>query len=278
MSISARRAASALVAIEVAMAVVLLIGASLTLRSFGKLISVDPGFQPERVVSVQIGLPPGRYPTADARRAFYDRAFAAIEAVPGIEAVGAGVVTPLTGNNWTAPLERPEHPIAQGERPPDVGWQSATGEYFRVLRVPLRAGRLFDARDRPDTQSVVIVSEGLAAQYFAGENPVGKRVKLGNDLAEIVGVVGDIRRAALSEAPRADMYFPFERAASGGVGLFIRTTGDPLSVLPAVAAHYARLSPMRCCTARVRSTTSRLNPRRLRGWRCDCSAALRSWR
>jgi predicted permease len=239
----ARRAASGLVAVEVAMAVVLLIGAGLTLRSFANLIAVDPGFNPARVVNVQIGLPPGRYPDVVARRAFYDRALAAIESLPGVEAVGAGVVTPLTGNNWTVPLDRPERPLAADERAPDVGWQSASGGYFRTLGIPLRAGRLFDARDRPDTQPVVIISEALAAQYFAGENPVGQRVRLGQDQAEIVGVVGDIRRSALSDAPRADMYLPFERAAGQAVGLFIRTSGNPLEALPAVRAAIASLEP-----------------------------------
>jgi putative ABC transport system permease protein len=243
MSGRARRAASALVAVEVAMAVVLLIGAGLTLRSFANLISVDPGFNPARVLNVQIGLPPGRYPDAVARRAFYDRAFAAIESLPGVEAVGAGVVTPLTGNNWTVPLDRPERPLGANERAPDVGWQSASGGYFRTLGIPLRAGRLFDARDRPDTQPVVIISEALAALYFAGENPIGQRVRLGEEQAEIVGVVGDIRRAALSDAPRADMYLPFERAAGPTVGLFVRTSGDPLEAIQSVRAAIAGLEP-----------------------------------
>jgi hypothetical protein len=222
---------------------VLLIGAGLTLRSFANLVAVDPGFNPERVVNVQIGLPPGRYDDAPARRAFYDRAFAAIEALPGVEAVGAGVVTPLTGNNWTIPLERPERPLGAGERAPDVGWQSASGGYFRTLGIPLRAGRLFDARDRPDTQPVVIISEALAAEYFSGENPVGRRVRLGDEQAEIVGVVGDIRRASLSAAPRADMYLPFERGAGQAVGIFIRTTGNPLESMPAVRAAISSLEP-----------------------------------
>jgi putative ABC transport system permease protein len=243
MSGRARRAASGLVAVEVAMAVVLLIGAGLTLRSFANLIQVDPGFNAAGVVNVQIGLPPGRYVDVAARRAFYDRAFAAIESLPGVEAVGAGVVTPLTGNNWTVPLDRPERPLAATERAPDVGWQSASGGYFRTLGIPLRAGRLFDARDRPDTQPVVIISEALAAEYFAGEDPVGRRVRLGEDHAEIVGVVGDIRRAALSDNPRADMYFPFERSPGQAVGLFIRTSGNPLETLPAVRAAIAGLEP-----------------------------------
>jgi putative ABC transport system permease protein len=243
MSAQARRAASALVAAEVALAIVLVMGAGLTLRSFANLIAVDPGFRPDRVLNVQVALPAARYNEIAPRRAFFDRAFEALRALPGVEDVGAGVVTPLTGNYWTLPLVRPERPVGRGERAPEVGWQVASAGYFRALQIPLRAGRLFDARDRPDTQSVVVVSESLAARYFSGENAVGQRVQLGNESAEIVGVVGDIRRAALSDSPRADMYLPFERSAAPSVGLFVRTTGDPLALLPAVRTTLRALEP-----------------------------------
>jgi putative ABC transport system permease protein len=243
MSAQARRAASALVAAEVALAIVLVMGAGLTLRSFANLISVDPGFRPDHVVNLQMNLPPGRYSEVNARRALYDRLFATLRAVPGVEDVGAAVVTPLTGNNWTSPLVRPERPVGPDERPPDVGWQLASEGYFRALNIPLRAGRFFDQRDRPDTQAVVIISEGLAVRYFAGENPVGQRVMIGKDPAEIVGIVGDIRRAALSEEPRADMYFPFERSAAQPVGLFIRTSGDPIAALPAIRTAIRAVEP-----------------------------------
>jgi putative ABC transport system permease protein len=145
-------------------------------------------------------------------------------------------VTPLTGNNWTVPIVRPEHPIPAGQRPPDVGWQSASGGYFKTLGIPLRAGRLFDARDLPKGPPVVIISDAIAERFFPGEDPVGKRVQLGDGAAEIVGVVGSIRRASLADAPREDMYFPFEQSPSNGITLFIRTTGDPMSTLPAVRA------------------------------------------
>jgi predicted permease len=152
-------------------------------------------------------------------------------------------VTPLTGNNWTAPLVRPEHPIADGQRPPEVGWQSASGGYFRALQIPLREGRLFDARDTIDRPPVVIVSDAIAGRFFPGENPVGKQIRLGDGTAEIVGRVGDIRRASLSDGPRADLYYPFERQNGNGVTLFVRTTADPLSVLPAIRTTVKEIEP-----------------------------------
>ncbi|MGE0360313.1 MAG: ABC transporter permease [Vicinamibacterales bacterium] len=243
MSGAARRAAATLAAAEIALAVVLLIGAGLTLRSFAKLVAVDPGFSAGNVLTVQFGLPAGRYREAPARSAAYARVFDALRALPGVEVVGGAAVTPLTGNNWTAPLVRPEQPLAAGQRPPEVGWQLASAGYFEALRIPLKAGRLFDARDTPDSPPVVIVSDALAAQFFAGEDPVGRRLVLGDATAEIVGRVGDIRRAALTDTPRADLYFPFERQSGNGITLFIRTAGDPLAALPAIRTALRQTEP-----------------------------------
>jgi len=239
----ARRAASLLVAAEIALAVVLLIGAGLTLRSFASLIAVDPGFTADGVLTVQFGLPVGRYTDQPARTAAYRQMFDTLAQLPEVETVGAAAVTPLTGNNWTAPLVRPEHPLAAGQRPPEVGWQAASGGYFRALQIPLRDGRLFDARDSGAAPPVVIVSDSIAERYFPGENPVGKRIQLGESTAEIVGRVGDIRRASLSDAPRADLYFPFERQNGNGITLFIRTTGDPLLAFPAIRAAVRQVEP-----------------------------------
>ncbi len=241
---AARHAASALVAAEVALAVVLLIAAGLTLRSFAKLISVDPGFRAEGVMTIQVQLPPGRYTQPDARRGAYDRLFAAFEALPGVEAVGSASVTPLTGNNWTVPFERTDRPVPKGERPPDVGWQAASRGYFTAMKIPLKAGRLFDSRDTPTTPIVVIVSEGIQQLFFNGENPIGRQVRLDpKTTAEIVGVVGDIRRAALSDAPRADMYFPFEQQPPPGTTLFVRTTADAEAVVPSLRSTLKTLEP-----------------------------------
>ena len=244
MSTAARRAASGLVITEVALALVLLIAAGLTLRSFANLISVDPGFRAQGVLTMQVQLPPGRYQSVDARRAVYDRMFAALEALPEIETVGAGVVTPLTGNNWTVPFERLDRPVAQGERPPDVGWQAASGGFFRALGIPLRAGRLFDARDTASTPTVVIISEGVQRLYFGSENPIGRQLRIdAKTTAEIVGVVGDIRRAALTDQPRADMYFPFEQQSGASIGLFLRVIGDSERAAPAVRGALRGIEP-----------------------------------
>lgn len=238
-----RRATSALVAAEVAFAIVLLAGAGLLLRSFSNLLSVDPGFNPKNVLTLQVLAPADRYRDVDARAALQARTFEAIEAIPGVLHAGSAAVTPLTGNNWTAPFERADRPAPAGERPPDVGWQSATGGYFRALGIPLRGGRLFSAQDGPSAPPVVIISESIQRQFFPGESAVGRKVRIGKAEAEIVGVVGDIRRAALTDAPHADMYFPQEQVPGIGATLFIRTSGEPTAILPQLRAALRQVEP-----------------------------------
>ncbi len=243
MSGHARRAASLLVVAEIALAGILLVAAGLTLRSFANLIAVDPGFRTTHVLTVQLSLTVARYPTPQARADLYSRAFSALTALPEIEHAGVAAVTPLTGNNWTAPFERADKPWPAGVKPPDVGWQSSTGGYFQALDIPLRAGRLFEDRDAAAPVAPVIISESIAREDFPNESALGRRLKGGNAEVEIVGVVGDIRRAALTDRPRADMYFPFARFADSSATLFVRTTGEPLLALPAVRTALRTLEP-----------------------------------
>jgi putative ABC transport system permease protein len=243
MTAGARRATSVLVGAEVAFAVVLLLGAGLILRTFAGLLAVDPGFNYERVMTVEMSLPADRYRDSGAQEAFYRRAFAALRALPEVTEVGTAAVVPLTGNNWTVGLTRADRPLAAGERPPEVGWQVASGGYFRALRIPLKAGRLFDDTDRPNSAPVVIVSEALASTYFPNETVVGKRVRLGDGVAEIIGVVGSIRRAGLRDEPRADMYLPFEQNPGSQTTLFIRTSADPGGPLAAIRRTIREIEP-----------------------------------
>ena len=243
MSRLARRATSALVVVEVALAVVLLIGAGLILRSFASLLSVDAGFRHDRVLTVELQIPPERYAEATARSAFFARALEALRGLPGVDDAGAAVVVPLTGNNWTVAFERVEQPVPAGQRPPDVGWQSASGGFFTALQIPLLEGRLFDERDRPGGRPVVIVSESIRREHFADERAVGRQIRLGDGTAEIVGVVGDIRRAGLRDDPRADLYFPFEASPGNQITLFVRTSGDPVNAVTSVHAALRVIEP-----------------------------------
>jgi len=213
------------------------------LRSFSNLLSVDPGFTTAGVVTANFGAPFDKYREMGARVALQQRMFDAVQQIPGVQAVGVAAVTPLTGNNWTVGFERADRPVPAGQRPPDVGWQSATGGYFRALNIPLRSGRFFSPQDGPSGPPVVIVSDAIQEQFFSGESAVGHKVKIGDGLAEIVGVVGNIRRAALTDAPRMDMYFPEEHAPSNASTLFIRTSGDPARLGPELRAALRGVEP-----------------------------------
>jgi putative ABC transport system permease protein len=243
MGATARRAMGGLVIAEIAFAMVLLIGAGLILRTFAGLLAVDPGFRFDRVMTMELALPADRYTAVEARQGFYDRAFAALDALPEVQEVGAAVVMPLTGNNWTVPLERTDQPPAPGERPPDVGWQLASGGFFRALDIPLLDGRLFDQRDTPESPPVVIVSQAVQERYFGGQPAVGRTIKLGEETMEIVGVVGNIRRAGLDDDLRADMYFPFEKPLPGEITLFVSTAGQPEAALGAMQTAIREIEP-----------------------------------
>jgi predicted permease len=243
-SVAARRASSVLVVVETALAIVLLTGAGLVLRSFARLLSVDPGFKTDRVLTLDIALPGDRYRDEAARSAFYTRAFDELRRVQGIESIGSATVMPLTGNNWTVPFDRADRPVPAGQRAPDVGWQAATGGYFTTLQIPLREGRLFAPSDRPGGPTVVIISEAVRDRFFPGESPIGRRIRGGDDGAEIVGVVGNIRRASLTDSPRADMYFPGEQGPQHSTTLFIRTSGDPRAAVANVRSTLRSIEPL----------------------------------
>ena len=167
-----RRAASGLVVAEVALAIVLLVGAGLVMRTFASLLSVDPGFRYDHVMTIGVSIPADRYRDSLARDGLFRTTFAAIRAVPGVTEAGTAAVTPLTGNDWTIPLERVEHPVPAGERAPEVGWQVASGGFFKVLRIPLLSGRLFDERDRPGSPTVVIVSQAIQQRFSRTRMPL----------------------------------------------------------------------------------------------------------
>lgn len=240
----ARRAASALVAVEMALAVALLIGAGLVLKSFSGLLAVDPGFDPSRVLTMTIGLPAERYRAVEAREGFYRTGFAAVRAVPGVSEVGVGVVVPLTGNNWTVGFDKADDPVPAGQRAPEVGWQVASRGFFTALGIPLLSGRLFDDGDRPDGPPVVIVSRAVERQFYPGGSALGQRIRVGrSQTAEIVGVVGDIRRAGLTDSPRADLYFSAEQQPSTQTTLFVSTRGEPASAIASVRSALRSVEP-----------------------------------
>ena len=209
----ARRAASALVVCEVALAIVLLVGAGLILRSFARLLAVDPGFRTDHVLTMDVALPADRYGNPGARQAFYDRALPALGQLPGIAARRRGSRHAAYRQQLDGAVRARGPTGAAGRTPARRRMAARVGRLLpRAATFRCAPGRLFDTRDGPDGRDGRHHQRGRSTSVLRRREPVGKRVRLGQETAEIVGVVGDIRRAGLTDKPRADMYLPFEHA------------------------------------------------------------------
>ncbi len=202
---------SSLVVAEVALALVLLVGAGLFLRSLAALEDVNPGFQTAGVITGGLSLPPARYDTAVKQLAFYQAVLDNLAATPGVAAVAAGMPLPFSGNGGSASFQIDGRPSPPGDPGPhgDIGAVSA--DYFTALKIPIRQGRVFTSLDRQDTQPVALIDEILARQYWPGQNPVGQHIRRGNSApwATIVGVVGHVKQSDLAgEDVEGEVLFP----------------------------------------------------------------------
>jgi putative ABC transport system permease protein len=233
------RLRSALVVSEIALTLVLLIGAGLLIRSFSRLMQVSPGFITNNVLTVGIALPQSRGASAAEANAFYDELFKRIEDLPGVESVGAVTRLPLTAAGVSTKIDIEGRPLPVAERP-EVEFRRASRNYFRTLGIPVLNGRSFNEQDRAGAASVVIINEAAARLFWPDEDPVGRRIKtIPNPNAPwstIVGVVGDVRHFGLDAEPRPELYIPFDQGPPTGPFMVIRTSDDPLSVVGAVRA------------------------------------------
>jgi putative ABC transport system permease protein len=236
-----QRLRSTLVVAEVALAVVLLVGAALFIGSFITLMRIDPGFDPENVLTVQVSprFEPGKA-MADFAPAFaeiVDR----LSQIPGV--VHASVISggmPLGGSMSVTSLTVPGKTFEKDE---GISIRQVTPDYHRVLRIPLRSGRLLDPADRKGVAGAVLINESAARKYFAGENPVGRAVKINDGDRTVVGVVGDVHQSSLETEPRTEAYVPMAQDRAGFGELVIRTSGSPYDVLPAVKAAVLHVLP-----------------------------------
>ena len=230
------RTRATLVVAEIALALVLLVGAGLLVRSFARLTSVEAGFDAEQTLSMRVSLPSARYRDAAARTQFYRELVARIAALPGVQSTGAISFLPLTGLGSATSYEAVGQPTPLGQEPvTDV--RVITGDYFKALGIPLLRGRLFDENAAPDAANKVIVNETLARVHWPGEDPIGKRIKVSwrdNIEDEIIGVVGDVRMSELNTAARSAIYWPHAREAYGSMTLAVRGTGDPTTAIRAI--------------------------------------------
>jgi putative ABC transport system permease protein len=234
------RVRSAFVVIEMALALVLLVGAGLLLRSFTMLLRVDPGFDASHTMTVKVSIPQTKYANAAQQQAFFNQLFERLDALPGVTAAGGTSFLPLNGLGSATSYEivgQPKPPAGQ-DHVTDV--RVITHDYFRAMGVPLLGGRAFDGRDTGTGVRRVIVNQALAQKHFPGEDPIGKHIIVSwNDSVadEIVGVVGDVRQQDLESEARATIYWPPSHFTYPYMTIAIRTSGDPRSIVsPAVAA------------------------------------------
>jgi predicted permease len=240
------RVRQVLVVTEIALSVVLLLGAGLLIRSFLNVQRLDPGFDPKGVLTMRLTLPPERYPE-DAAGAFFDRLVDRIAALPGVRAVSAASQFPSVGALETQfTLERGQPP---GGTLPTALLTVATPSHFETLRVPLRAGRTFSPADRLDAPPVVLVNQAFAARYLPGSDPIGQRLTIGSPdrprpYAAIVGVVGDFRNGSATQPARPEIYMPVrQQTAWNQLFLLIRGDAAAASLLPSVRAAVVSLDP-----------------------------------
>ena len=239
------RLRSVLVMGEVALALVLLSGAGLLMRSFYRLQSIEPGFDPHGMLTFRTNLPAAKYKGDEPQAAFYRRALERIRALPGVEAAGAAQIFPLAGDDYILSFEQIGKPPVPVGNEPSAAYYSATPGYFASLRIPIKAGRDFSEHDDAAAPFVAIISESMARQFYAGENPLGQRIQMGNGSkpAEIVGIVGDVRDQQLDSMGRPAVYEPAAQVPFGAMYFGVRTAVDPASLISGVRAVIRGLDP-----------------------------------
>ena len=233
---------AALVAVNVALSVVLLIGSGLLIRSFTRLLTVDAGFDARNVLTLEIALTGAAYGDNASINRFYDRVSTRIRQLPGVTAVSAATQLPLTGSRDRSGITIEGRTFDNPAAAPNADRYAIRPEYFTAMRIPLRAGRLFGDADSVDTAPVAIVGETMARELWPGENPLGRRIRVAggpnNPFRTIVGIVGDVRHYGLHLPETMQVYVPHAQThyPEPYVTMLVRTTGDrdPVSIAPAV--------------------------------------------
>jgi predicted permease len=278
---SARRVSNAFVVVQFALSLVLLAGSGLLLKSFQRLLSVNPGFRAENVLVAHLQPPYPRYGDAKAVRSFYDRVLERVASIPGVRAVGLTPRASFTRGN-------PQNNVIAEGREPKPGEpvvvsnvRSVTPGYFDAMGTPILEGRDFRATDGPDAPHVAIVDETFARHYWPNENALGKRISDQGDTTAnhwwtVVGVVPNVRHASLGEEPSLQVYQPFAQRTPWTMYLIVRSTQEPRSLVPTIRRHVAAVDPeipLYEVRTMAEAVASSLLTRRLTNWLLSAFAA-----
>jgi putative ABC transport system permease protein len=235
-----RRLRNALAVAEIALSLVLLVGAGLLIRSFVHLQQVKPGFNPRHLLTVELSLPTAKYKEDPQVIQFFDQLQSAIRQQPGVEGATISTDLPLGGDADFLAFSVEGRQLAPTDRTPDAESRVIDPEYFRTLEIPLRRGRLLDNRDTEGVPDAVVINETLARKYFAGQDPLGKRITFGDPQAadaqwyNIVGIVSDVHGTRLNEAPYAQLYTSYRQTPRRAFTLIVRTAGQPAVMLTSI--------------------------------------------
>jgi putative ABC transport system permease protein len=243
-----RKLQTALVASEVAIAIVLLSGAGLFVKSLSRMRQVDPGFRAEGVLTMQIDLPEREFPEDDRARGFFDPLLERLAALPGVRAAAAVSTLPMSGNNsWTFIMAegQPAPPVGQEPR---VGRVVVSPDYFRAMNIPVLQGRPFRLTDSPSSPPVAIVNEEMARKYWPGESAVGKRFRRGRTdsgrpWVEVVGVTKNVLHRGVAAAVRPEFFFPFSQTPERSMTIVLSSAGDPSAIAQAAREEIRALRP-----------------------------------
>jgi putative ABC transport system permease protein len=231
------RLRNALVVAEIAIALVLLVGAGLMIKSFMRLQGVDPGFKPERILAVDLSLPAAKYKEAAQQTAFWDQLTGRVQQLPNVERVAAVTALPFNGGAVLAFYVegRPAPPPGQE---PDAEYRVITPKYFETMGITLVRGEGITEQHTSNTPSVAVINETLARKYFPNEDPIGKRINFGNPETSpwrtIIGVARDIRQEALDEAPYSQVYCSYAQFPARTMTLVARTSNDPSGLVSSI--------------------------------------------
>ncbi|HJT66917.1 MAG TPA: ABC transporter permease [Pyrinomonadaceae bacterium] len=245
-----RRLSAVLVIAETAMAMVLLIGAGLLLKSFAHLLDVKPGFVTENVLTMQVGLPNTSYTEPQKRIAFLKQLETNLAAAPEVSSVGFVTRLPLLSalNNITTFLVIEGREVPPGERP-EIDFRRASTGYFQTMGIPLLKGRLVTEQDSTSNTGAVVINEAMAKRFWPNEDPIGKRISTATSNGQqtqwqtIVGVVGSVRHLGLDVAPRPEVYYHTNTSPPFGPVVVVRTTGDPQRLISIARAKVRELDP-----------------------------------
>jgi len=239
------RLRSAMVVTEIALAVVLLVGAGLMMKSLFRLLKTNVGFKTENVLTAFVILPPSKYNDSKKQINFNDQLRERVQSLPGVIGAGTVNILPVNGGNTTRFFVDGDPIPAPGDEI-EANIRTVSDDYFTALGVPVLAGRAFDARDTENGQSVVIIGKTIADRVFAGRDPIGRKlryssIQAGGDI--VVGVVGDVKITGLDEAVRPVLYYPFRQSASTFQNLVARTDSDPNVLAGAIRNEIRNLEP-----------------------------------